>query len=63
MTVSPSYQLRGVPNPFYTINKVVDSLVQRLAKNNNLTYRNNIFMYFNIFLLLIILMLSLQIFL
>ena len=40
MTVSPSYQQRGVPNPFYTINKVVDSLVQRLAKNNNLTYRN-----------------------
>ena len=40
MTVSPSYQQRGVPNPFYTINKTVDRQVQGLAKNNNLTYRN-----------------------
>ena len=40
MTVSPSYQQRGVPNPFYTIDKIVDSNIQRLTKINTLTYRN-----------------------
>ena len=40
MTVSPSYQQRGVPNPFYTIDKIVDDNIQRLTKINTLTYRN-----------------------
>ena len=38
MTVSPSYQQRGVPNPFYTIDRIVDNNVQRLTKINNPTY-------------------------
>ena len=40
MTVSPNYQQRGVPNPFYTINKIVDRWTQGLVKNDNLTYKN-----------------------
>ena len=40
MTVSPSYQQRGVPNPFYTIDKPVDDKVKTLTKINEPTYRN-----------------------
>ena len=40
MTVSPSYQQRNVPNPFYTVDITVDNMVKRLPAITNPTYRN-----------------------
>ena len=40
MTVSPSYQQRGVPNPFYTISTIEDGKVKRLTKIKEPTYKN-----------------------
>jgi hypothetical protein len=43
LTVSPVYQTRGVPNPFYTVTPEMDSKIRDILNKKNIPFKNVIY--------------------